>query len=50
MVMMMEVDVMLATRHRLGRDRFCAVRGRLRIAGRLLYAACCRLSLRRCSR
>jgi hypothetical protein len=51
MVMMMEVDVMLATRHRLRRDRFCAVRSRLRIAGRLLYAARCRLSLcRRCRR
>jgi hypothetical protein len=36
--------------HRLRRDRFRAIRGRLRIAGRLLYAACRRLSLSRRSR
>jgi hypothetical protein len=34
-------------RHRLRRDRLCAVRSRLRIAGRLLYAARRRLSLGR---
>jgi hypothetical protein len=33
--------------HRLRRDRFCAIRSRLRIAGRLLYAAGRCLSLRR---
>jgi hypothetical protein len=37
-------------RHRLRRDRLCAIRRRFRIAGRLLYAARCRLSLRRRSR
>jgi hypothetical protein len=31
---------------RLGRDRLCSIGGRLRIAGRLLYAARCRLRLR----
>jgi hypothetical protein len=36
--------------HRLRRDRLCAIRSRLRIAGCLLYAACSRLGLRRCSR
>jgi hypothetical protein len=40
--------MMLVSGHRLRRDRFCAVRSRLRIAGRLLYAAGSRLSLRRC--
>jgi hypothetical protein len=33
-------------RNRLRRDRLCTVRSRLRIAGRLLYAAGSRLSLR----
>jgi hypothetical protein len=36
--------------HRLRRDRLCAIRSRFRIAGRLLYAARRRLSLRCCSR
>jgi hypothetical protein len=36
--------------HRLRRDSFCAIRSRLRIAGRLLYAAGRCLSLRRRSR
>jgi hypothetical protein len=37
-------------RHRLRRDCFRAIRSRLRIAGRLLYAARCRLRLGRCLR
>jgi hypothetical protein len=36
--------------HRLRRDCLCAIRSRFRIAGRLLYAARRRLSLRRCCR
>jgi hypothetical protein len=51
MMVDMDVDVVLMMlRHRLRRDRFCAIRSCLRIAGRLLYAARCRLSLRRCRR
>jgi len=42
--------MMFMLRHRLRRDRLGTVRSRLRIAGRLLYAARSRLSLRRSRR
>jgi hypothetical protein len=47
-MVMMDVDVhFVMLRNRLRRDRFCTIRSRFRIAGRLLYAASRRLSLRR---
>jgi hypothetical protein len=42
--------MLMMFRNRLRRDRLCTVRSRLRIAGRLLYAARSRLSLRRSRR
>ena len=48
--MVVDVMVHMMLYHRLRRDCFCAIRSRLRIAGRLLYAAGRCLSLRRRSR
>jgi hypothetical protein len=42
--------MLMMLRNRLRRDRLCTIRSRLRIAGRLLYAARSRLSLRRSRR
>jgi hypothetical protein len=42
--------MLMMFRHGLRRDGLCAIRSRFRIAGRLLYAACGRLGLRRRSR